>query len=362
MARIAFLIPDMGGGGAERVALSLLRGFVERGHEVDLVLMQARGEFLTMVPPEVRIVQLAATRLRNAFWPLVRYLRRERPDAMQVSMWPLTVIGILAARLSRSATRVVTSDHSTLSRQYAKRPRTLPFLKSTIRFVYPLAAARIAVSKGVAGDLAHLSHLAPDQFEVVFNPVPKPPTDLSADREVEPVWQRARHRILTVGKLKPEKNVALLLEAVSQLDRSLDWRLVIVGEGPLRGDLEKRAAALGIADRVALPGFTSDPSPYYRTATLFVLSSDFEGLPTVLVEALHAGLQIVSTDCNSGPREILADGAYGTLVACGNGAGLCDAISAGLKAPQDPDRQKAAGRLISGPQSTDTYLRLMGVD
>ncbi len=358
MARIAFLIPDMGGGGAERVALRLIEGFVARGHDVDLVLMQRQGALLPLVPHGVRIVALGVSRMRNAVVPLVRYLRRAKPDAMQVSMWPLTIVGIAAAGLARSGTRVVTSDHSTLSRQYAGKPRTLRFLRWSIATFYPKASALIAVSRGVADDLAALSGIGRAAFTVVPNPVPAPSPNSQTDHAVDPMWRDATHRILAVGSFKTEKNFALLLDALNRLDAAIDWRAVILGDGPLRPSLEQRAGALGIADRIDLPGFVPDPAPWYRTASHFVLSSDFEGLPTVLIEALHAGLTIVSTDCESGPREILEDGG-GTLVSVGDPNAMADAISQSLTSPADPSTQHALGKRWSGVGAVDAYLRLL---
>lgn len=358
--RIAILLPDLGGGGAERVALTLSRGFLERGYLVDLVLMKKQGELLEQVPTPVRIIDLAAKRLRHTLAPLVHYLRLSRPDAMQVSMWPLTVIGILAARLARTGTRVVTSDHSTLSHQYAASPHTLQFLRWSTAAFYPRAEAVVAVSEGVAQDLATLSGINRDRITVIPNPVPVPIANAAADRAVEPAWQGATNRILAVGSFKPAKNFALLLEALARLEPTLDWRAAIVGEGALRSQLEEQARALGISNRIAMPGFVIDPSPWFRTATLFVLSSNYEGLPTVLIEALQAGLTIVATDCESGTRDVLGDG-NGTLVPVGDSDALAIAIAKSLATPADPDEQRRAGEKWSGADAAERYVEAMAL-
>lgn len=359
MPRIAFVIPDLGGGGAERVALTLIAGLVERGHSVDLVVMQASGALRPLVPAGVRLIELGARRLRNALDPFVRYLRRERPAAIQVSMWPLTVIVLLAARIARTRARVVVSDHAPLSRHYAGQPRALALLRLSTRLLYPLATARIAVSEGVAEDLARTSGLDRRRFEVIYNPVPVPPTGPTGDRAALKHWRGAAYRILAVGNFKVEKNYALLLDAVARLDSALDWRLLILGDGPLRGALEQQIDALGIVDRVTLAGFVPDPAPFFRAASLFVLSSDFEGYGVVLIEALHAGLPIVSTDCESGPREILNGGEFGTLVPCGAAAALANAIGLALQQPVDAERQRARGRTFADNKALDRYLDLL---
>ena len=150
MAHVAFVLPDLRGGGAERVALTLVNDLAARGHRLDLVLMQKSGQLLDEVSPDVNIFDLKASRTRNVVRPLVRYLRAQRPDAIKVSLWPLTVVGIIAAHLSGLRTRVVVSDHVTLSKQYGRQPLTFALLKLTTRIFYPVADAKVCVSKGSA--------------------------------------------------------------------------------------------------------------------------------------------------------------------------------------------------------------------
>ena len=356
MARLAFVLPSMAGGGAERVALALMHDFVKRGHEVDLVLASASGELLPLLPPQVQLFDLGARRLRSALWPLVGYLRQRRPHAVQVSMWPLTVIAIVAAKLARAPSRVVVSDHVALSQHYRNDRRALAMLRATTRLIYPLAAARICVSGGVADDLASLSGLRRDQFDVVYNPI-DPPAAIAPTAEVERQWGEGR-RILTVGSLKEQKNHLLLLDAFARLPDKKS-RLMIVGEGSLRPLIESRAAQLNVADRTIMPGFTTDPWPYYASADLFVLSSDYEGFPVVLVEAMYAGLPIVSTDCPSGPAEMLDGGRYGDLVPCGDAPALAAAIEKALAKPADPARIRDRAVAMTGPQTIARYLELL---
>lgn len=360
MARIAFLLPNMTGGGAERVALTLMRAFLDRGHEVDLVLMSASGELMTLLPDGVRLFDLKARRVRNLLWPLVRYFRERRPDAMQASMWPVTTMAILARLLSRSPARIVVSDHSCLSQAYRGQPIVTVSLRMSVRALYPLADARIAVSAGVADDLGRLSGLDAARWTVIHNPVPAPaePAVDGAGRD-SAAWPAGAARVLTVGRLKHAKNHALLLRAFARVPRERTAHLVILGEGELRADLERLAAELGISDRVSMPGFIADPTPYYRSADLFVLSSDHEGYGNVLVEALHAGLAVVSTDCPAGPREILEGGGYGKLVSCNDPDALAAAIVAALDDTVDKDAQRRRAAELSGDHVVDEYLSLL---
>ena len=358
--RLAFFLPDMRAGGAERVALRLIEDFVKAGHEVDLVLLNGIGELLPLLPPEVRIFDLAASRVRSGIRPLIRYLRQRRPDAMQISMWPLTVIGIIAHRLARSTARIVTSDHSTLSRHFPpSNALVYRALRWSVRFFYPLADARILVSNDAADDLARISGINRSSIEVVYNHVGEPPADLKPRPDIEGLWGDAERRIITVGTIKAEKNQQLLIRSFARAFRGEPVKLMIVGEGEVRPALEALAAELGIAEQVLFPGFTTDPWPYYASADLFVLSSDYEGYPLVLIEALRSGLPVVSTDCESGPREILDGGRYGTLVPVGDETALAQAMREALARPYDPEALKARAEQLSGQATSDRYLELM---
>jgi glycosyltransferase involved in cell wall biosynthesis len=352
------VLPSMGGGGAERVALTLIEGFVARGHEVDLVLAEARGELLALVPPGVRIIDLRAPRLRHAILPLARYLRREKPDVVQVSMWPLTIAGILAKSLARSPARLVVSDHAILSRHYAHSAVARTVLRWTTRWLYPAADHRVLVSAWAADDLAALSGIDREKLEIVHNPI-SPPASIATNPEVERKWGNGAPRIITVGALKDEKNHALLLHAFARLGGHPAALLMIVGEGTLRAGLEDLAKELGIADRVRMPGFSADPWPFFASADLFVLSSDHEGFGLVLVEAMHAGLRLVSTDCAGGPRDILDGGSYGRLVPPGDADALAEAMAAALQEPANPERMRARAIEFAGPSQLARYEELL---
>jgi glycosyltransferase involved in cell wall biosynthesis len=356
--RLAFLLPNLGGGGAERVALTIIKDFLERGHEVDLVLVEARGALLEQVPHAVNVVDLGARRMAAALPPLVRYFRERRPDAIQIRMWPLTVIGILAHRLARSKTRVVLSDHVALSEQYGHLPVTFALLRASVRLLYPLADERLLVSSGAADDLAAISGLPRDRFHVVYNPAP-PATAVAVPPEIEGLWAGADGRIITVGALKAQKNHALLIRAFAELRRRRAAKLIILGEGALRAELEAQVACEGLTEEILFRGFVRDPAPYLASADLFVLSSDYEGFGNVLIEAMQLGISLVSTDCRSGPSEILGHGRFGKLVPCGDAGALAKAMEAGLAKPIDPALLREQAERLSGQASIDRYFELM---
>lgn len=343
--RVALILPNLGGGGAERVALALAGHFVDAGDEVDIVLLGRGGELRPLVPEGAQVIEFGAKRLKSALIPLVRYFRSRRPDAVQAFMWPVSVLAIIAHRLAGRPGRLAISDHGTLSKQYGPRS---PLLKATTSLFYRAADERICVSAGVADDLAKLSGLKRDSIEVIQNPVLLPASVPQSSGQVEGLWPAGSRRILTVGNLKPEKNHKLLIESFASVSKHESAALMILGEGPQRSELEALVAALDLQDRVSMPGFFVDPWPFYRSADLFVLSSDHEGYPLVLVEALAAGLPIVSTDSGSGPREILSGG-FGQVTPVGNASALAGAIRTALTQTRNQDMlRRRAAELVEG--------------
>jgi len=348
----------MRGGGAERVATTIISDFARRGYEVDLVLLRAEGELLALLPPSVNLVDLEADRIIKGLLPLIRYFRQRRPHAIQIRMWPLTAMGILARLLAQTKTRVVVSDHAAMSKQYGHQPATLRLLRASVRLLYPLADARILVSSGAADDLAKISGLPRVSFETIYNPIPRAP-DVQTSPEIEALWGDCDGRIITAGSLKLQKNQALLISAIALLRKRRRVRLVILGEGELLGQLKAHADREGVAGDVCFPGFSVDPTPYLASADLFVLSSDYEGFGNVLVEAMRLGVGVVSTNCESGPSEILGEGRFGGLVPCGDAPALAEAMDRALREPMDPARLKQRAEELSGQPSIDRYLELM---
>lgn len=353
---IAIVLPNLHAGGAERVAIALMHGFLAAGHRVEFVLMQAEGALLDEVPEHVRVVDLKAPRVRSAINPLIRYFRNRAPDAAQVSMWPLTIAALIAARLARAKTRIVVSDHTTVSKHLADQPFTRRLLGWSVRLVYPWASARVSVANGVADDFARVSGLPREAFTVIYNPVDSPPALASSPDAIEKLWGDAAARIITVGSLKEEKNHRLLLRSFARLRQTRAAKLMIVGSGSLGDELKHHAALLGIADDVIFTGFVAQPWAHYRSADLFVLSSDHEGYPLVLIEAMRCGLRVVSTDCENGPREILDGGRFGRLVPVADEAALSEAMAGELDAPHSAAEVEARAEQLSGSEPLSQYL------
>lgn len=355
---IAVLLPDLRPGGAERMRINLAREWLERGFGVDFVLCNARGELLSQLPAGATVVDLAAPRVRNVLPPLTRYLRAKRPEVLLAAMWPLTVIAPLAARLAGFRGRVIVSEHNNLTVQYASRGRLHRCaMGASMRLAYPLADGVVGVSRGVVEELVRLSKRDADKFDVIYNPA-----STGMDRAIFAKPSEllgGGHLILSVGTLKHQKRHDLLIEAFARLPRELAATLCILGEGQQRAALERQVAELGLAGRVLLPGYVADPTPWYAHANLFVLSSDYEGFGNVIVEAMEQGVPVVSTDCPSGPREILCDGKYGMLVPVGDADALTSAMQAALESTHDHAALKARAQDFAVDKIADQYLDLL---
>jgi glycosyltransferase involved in cell wall biosynthesis len=334
---IAFFLPTLTGGGAERVIVNLARGMAERGQRVDLVVASAEGVLRDQVTPAVRLVNLRSPRVLRSLGPLIGYLRRERPRVMVSSMGHANLIALWAARLARQSTPVIVTVHNTMSQAATQQGRLAgrvwPYLMRTF---YPWAACVVAVSRGAADDLARTAGLSRDRVQVVYNPVITPAMMALADETPDHPWFRPGEPpvILGVGRLTRQKDFPTLIHAFAEVRRHCPARLMILGEGEERSELENLAGSLGLSDGVALPGFRENAMAYMAGSALFVLSSAWEGLPTVLIEALAAGTRVVSTDCLSGPREILQDGRLGALVPVRDANALSGAMLESLSRPR----------------------------
>lgn len=358
---IAIVLPDLRGGGVERIRLALSNEFLRLGFGVDFVLVRATGDLIDEIPPGARLFDLAVSRLRMAVWPLTRYLREEQPDAVLVAMWPLTVVGIAAHRLARSKSQIVISDHNTLSLALGGRGQLhRAVLRTSMGAFYRLADARVAVSRGIIADLSELSGIAPERFTMIYNPIAlRDPSAGSESMDPAELWAGSGLRLLSIGTLKAQKNHKLLIRAFAEVAKHRNVSLLILADGSLRPELEALVASLGLTGKVRMPGFIADPSSVYAAADLFVMTSDYEGFGNVLVEALVGGVPIVSTNCPSGPSEILENGRYGALVPCGDRDALVDAILAALDSEHDRAALRKRGAAFSAAAAAEAYLNLL---
>jgi len=354
-------LPNLKGGGAERVAINLANRFIQRGYKIDIILMSATGEFLSELNQDVRIIDLQVRRLRGSFLPLVRYLRNNRPEALLANMWPLTSIALWARAMAQVSTRVVVAEHTTWSGDpLANSVFGRMKVSSTMHLTFPNADGILAVSHGAADDLARFAKLNRDTISVVYNPIVGEEKPQCNTPMAPTAWWSCSHaRILAVGNLIPIKDYSCLLKAFSHLLQHVQAGLLILGEGNCRNALEAQAKRLGIDKNLFMPGFVNDPGPYYQRANLHVLSSTGEGFGNVIVEALAAGTPVVSTDCPSGPREILSGGKFGGLVPVGDAHSMAYAMIESLAGGHDRVALKARAQEFSIDKAVDQYETLL---
>jgi glycosyltransferase involved in cell wall biosynthesis len=359
--RIAVFLPSLRGGGAERVTLNLIEGFLREGIRVDLLLAQKEGAYLEKVPLGLTLIDLHAPRVRYAVRGLKAYLQAKRPVGLLSAMGHANVVALLARRLAGVPTRVVATLHNNMSVQIKDQPGWRRMLSMYIsKRAYLRADAVVAVSQGVADDTARLTRFPRERIEVIYNPVVTDELYANASEPLEHPWFKSGEPavLLSVGRLTRQKNYGLLIRAMERVRESQPARLIILGEGEERPSLEKLIASLGLQDSVALPGFVTNPYAYMRNAALFVLSSHWEGLPTVLIEAMAVGVPVVSTDCPSGPFEILKGGKLGPLVPVGDLSALATAILQVLERKVHYPRDLDLGR-FEKEQAVQSYLKLL---
>lgn len=323
--RIALFIPTLAGGGAERAMVTLANGFVGRGHRIDLLVTRGDGPCRDDLDPAVAMTDLGTGRTLPALPRLVRFLRRERPDALISALSHANVTAGVACALAGGGTRFLPIEQSSPGRLTGNR-RGRGLLRLMRAVYHRTAHAVVACSHGVLAELEEVAGLPPGLMQVIPNPVAEDRIRRLAAQHIDHPWcADGLPLVVSAGRLVPEKDFATLLQAFARLPQPT--RLVLLGEGPGRDALAGLARALGIHGRVEMPGFCANPYAWMRRASVFALSSRSEGLPTVLVEALVCGAPVVSTDCRSGPREILAGGRLGALVPVGDAGMLAAAIA-----------------------------------
>jgi glycosyltransferase involved in cell wall biosynthesis len=359
--RIALFAATLGCGGAERMMIQLARGMAAQGVPLDLVVAQATGPLASEIPSEVRVVDLKAPRMRQTIWGLTRYLRRERPQAVLSRVLHANLAVSIARRLSGVPARIVLTEASNLSAVLADG-LIRPYLATAARWLYPQANQLIAVSVGAARGLEQCLRLPAGRVRVIYNPVVDARLPQRAAEPAPHPWLAKAEIpvILSVGRLGPEKDHATLLAAVAIVRRTRPVRLLIFGEGSERSRLEVLRQRLGLDTEAAFPGITSNPYAAMSRASLFVLSSRLEGLPGALIEALACGCPVVSTDCPSGPAEILPDERYGLLVPVADPPALAQAILTALDRQWDRGTLVQRGTSFSLDQAVPQYLDALG--
>jgi len=360
--RLALFLPTLDDGGAERVMLQLAASFSARGHHVDLVLAIPGGPLDGQVPPGPRIVSLNASRTILALPALVRYLRRERPAALLSTLEHANVLAVGAGALARAGVPVILREANVLLPR-ADLGRQARLLRGVMRHAYRAADRIVAVSQSVATSLTEELGLDARRIRTIHNPIVTAALHEKAAAALDDPWfaPGAPPVVLGVGRLAPQKDFPTLLRAFAQVRAGREARLVILGDGPERLRLEQLTRQLGVAADVKLPGYDHNPFRYMSRASVFALSSLYEGLPGALIQAMACGCRVIGTAGPGGTREVLENGAVGPLVPPRDPAAMAHGICALLDdARTGTARVRHPVDRFSEKAAVDAYLQVLG--
>lgn len=316
--------------------VAIANNLARRNFPTQLVIIKPELTYQAELDSAVELVNLNTHRIWRSVLPLARYLQRERPAVLMATLVEANMAAVLARRIARVPCRLVIREASTPSQALVRsRSWKKRIAGVLLPRLYRYADTVIAVSEGMYRDLTEVMRVPPHKVCLIRNPVPFSAIRQQMLAPLSHPWFESPKIpvVLSVGNLRRPKDYPTLLQAFALVRQAVDARLVILGEGAERPALEQLIDELRLRDVVMLPGFDPNPFRYMRRANLFVLSSRYEGFPNVLVQALACGCPVVSTDCQSGPRDILDDGRYGLLVPVGDAAQLAHAIVQALHTP-----------------------------
>ena len=332
--KIAVITPLFAVAGVPLAQVRLARALAARGHAVDLVIGHIRHGYEFEAPAGIRTTVLNCPNVRSMLLPIVRYLRAEMPDVVFSAEDHLNTLVLIAAWLARSKAKISGSSRVTPFDTYSNAIFSKRWvLKQLARFVMRRADALTCVSQDMVGQYRKV--FASPPHVCIYNIVDDAYSRNRMRESVDHPWLRDKPMpvLIAAGRLAPWKGFANLIEAAALLKGHRQFRLIILGDGPLRAELQNLIESRGLVDSVELLGYVENPLKYFARADVFVLSSLVEGMPNVLVEAMMCGCTPVSTDCPTGPRELLQDGKYGYLVPMRDPQAMAAAIERALDNP-----------------------------
>ena len=360
---IAIFLATSGHSGVDRIMTNLVREMGRRGLDIDLLKIHEHGPNWEGLPENVRIHPLGASHVQTALPALVRYLKEKKPRCLLTDKDRVNRTALIANRLAGAKTKITIRMGTTVTKNLERRSwmdRNIQLF--SMRTFYRWADAIIVPSRGAAEDLAAAARIPIKKIRVVPSPVITEEIYELAKEPAPHEWLQTGELpvILGAGELCARKDFETIIKAFAILKKTYPSRLIILGKGKKKQDLLALTESLGLNVDVSFPGFVNNPYAYMSRASLFVLSSRCEGSPVVLMEALALGVPVVSTDCPSGPNEILQNGRYGQLVPVGDFEALSKVMLVTLKNPLSSEDLKAAATRFNTKENTDQYLAAMG--
>lgn len=349
--KIFFILPDLRCGGAEKVFINIANN-LPNNYQSTFILLEDRGKMKKLLSKDIEIISLQSKRIRASFFKLIKLFNNTSNSIFLSAMWPLNSIVLLASLFSRKNNEFYISEHVNLSKSKGidfKTSKILLFL--SISLTYLFAKKIICVSDGVKKDLKKYLIFGKEKLITIHNPI-----YLKENK----IFQKykSKKQILNVATLKLQKDHKTLLNAFSMLDNKDSYHLNIVGDGVMLNDLIQHAKSLNIENHVTFHGYREDVDIYYSEADIFILSSIYEGFCNVLVEALSFGVNIISTDCESGPKEILKNGRYGILVPVNDPKAIAQSIKIIQSKPFDSEYLKKRAKDFKIDKIIKEYINL----
>ena len=356
---VALFLPTLESGGAERAFVELANVFTELGIRVDFVLADGLGPYSSELSEAVRLIDFRTRRRVVTLVQLVRYLRKERPNALLTGLEISNAGAIVANGIAGTRTRCVVSQRAVMRPVWrTERPFTWRMWLTLFRKTYSRAPAVICNSKAAYDEMIEMG-IDESKCAVIYNAVDVERIATLASESIDDPWiTSGTPLIISVGSLTPRKDMVTLLRAFAIVRAARTCNLLILGEGPEHESLRVLARELGVAESVRLPGFMANPFPWIARARVLVSASRAEGCPNVIQQALACGTPVVATDCPGGTAEILENGRWGRLVPMGDPQAMASAINATLDDAKPNDgRLRAAD--FDAQRTAEQYLGLL---
>lgn len=324
--KLALIVPSLNGGGAERVIVNLIRNLDQSKFDIKLILIKKEGVYIELIPSYISVIDLKSERVRYSILKLVRELNNYRPDVILSTLGHLNLVLLLIRNLLKGSPRILIREANTPSKSISelssikKRAFTLLY-----RYLYPKADKIIAQCNEMKIDIINFLGIDEKKIRCIYNPIDI--DKISKDKQGENPYDISKKNIVAVGRLSFQKGYDILIDAFKIINEKFNnAHLTILGEGILKEKLEAQARDLNIIDNITFVGFSKNPYPYYYYADIYVLSSRWEGFPNTLLEALGCGVKVVSTNCKSGPNEIIGNNEFGILVEEENPIALANGV------------------------------------
>lgn len=343
--KILFVIADMEGWGAQRVVLNLIKGLDRRRFQPVLVLSSKKGEFLKSLPEDVNVYDLGRRGILSFPMLVLRLagvIRRERPQVVISALFHANVLSVLAGLIRPSGAKTVISEH--IARISYRHCRHGALYRWFIKRLYPRADFIVAASEGVRGDIISALGVPLEKAVTIYNPLDVESIARLAAEDVDDMEMDKPHWIVNAGRLVEQKGHVGLLRAFSIVRRKLPAKLLILGDGEKREELEKAAKGLAVDGDVIFAGYRENPFKYMARSAVCVNASFYEGFGYVIVEAMASGAPVVATACPHGPEELIRDGIDGILVPVADEEALAKAIIAVLEDGGLRERLRAEGK------------------